>query len=976
MKQNRKYFIIFTIILFFSIFPDFLLCQVQSNTKNSNIIETYFLEGVNFYISRDFKNAAEMWKKVLDREPSHKRARMYFEKAYDKYQEMETNFYQGLRRYKNDECEKAIPYFKRTLLVNPRHEKARHYLTLSYDCIKIRIKIVDKPDAKGKVISDREITTDDVLKLYAVGFDGKGNFVGPIEVKWESTGTLDSPDKDKYSTVLNYTPSTFDTEGTMKATLKGLIPGETGKITVKPGRLSYIKIMDGPDFTGEEVTFIKMTTDQTLRLYAAGFDKNDVYVGDVAADWSSSGELRKIDVRNSQVLNFSPARARVKGRIIAASKNGPVAIISNTDIRAGQIHYVRIEDAPDGKGNEVYSVNTTTDDTLVFYSAGYDAKDNYVSDVKVEWETKDDLERIKKFDTVKFIFKPTKAEREGRIEITKDGIIGDDTGTIRVKPGKVKFIAIVKEPSGKGKPLKLIQIKAGEKLPVYAAGFDASDGYVELTAADWKLTGDFPQTSINSARKIDLFFTNAPLSGKIDLSHQRIMAQKNTVLKVLTGDPFMIVASSSPSFSKQNVVNEINITSDESFRFYAFLVDRYYNQIKKIPFTGKPENVKGQIISLSNSTMLEFIPQSVGRGHLKIQTQYTQNSTLREFSSLVPINITPGAMSDIVFLKDHQSVVVSSFTLYVNTPVIISASGLDSKKNLIGPARGRWTLSFEGTNYILDENSEETSFTIDKIIPQAVLSFSNEIIKKEFSITVLSEEIVTLKVLRPEDRRIVTNIVLPYEETLKLLSGGYDKKGNYIRLVECFWETTGQLDQFENETGFSNVYVPVNGDVQGMIILTNQQTGRIRAAFLKVLSAPLVEKKIEGENVVIYYVYNGDNLSHIVARLLKIPYEWETIRDYATAVGSYNKLSDIDLIFPKQNISIPYFTVEKETTREQLALKLFGDRTCKDKIIIYKKSEEETITPQDKLIIKDINFISTGKLDVSFEQKREDREPE
>jgi len=62
-------------------------------------IEKYFMDGVNYYIGRDFINAAEMWKKVLDLEPSHKRARMYFEKAFNKYQDMQVNYYKGLKKY-------------------------------------------------------------------------------------------------------------------------------------------------------------------------------------------------------------------------------------------------------------------------------------------------------------------------------------------------------------------------------------------------------------------------------------------------------------------------------------------------------------------------------------------------------------------------------------------------------------------------------------------------------------------------------------------------------------------------------------------------------------------------------------------------------------------------------------------------------------------------------------------------------------
>lgn len=764
LKFKKFAYILPGIIFFFTFIQLIFISQLHGATsqeKKREIIEKYFMDGVNYYIARDFKNAAEMWKKVLDLEPTHKKARMYFEKAFEKYQTMQVNYYKGLREYKKGNCKKAIPFFKKTLLINPRHEKARHYLNLSYDCIKVRVKIVDKPSKDGKEIKDLEISTDDVIILYAIGFDGQNNYIGTIDVQWETTGTLDPIEKKEFSYKLQYAPTTFDTEGTIKAILGEGYSDETGKIVVRRGKLKYIKIMDAPNLEGKEITEIKMTTDQTLKLYAAGFDKNKVYIGDVPVNWRTKGELSPIKVEDSVEFVFSPTKAGVKGKIIAKSKAGPQAEITNISIKPGKLHYVRIEDAPDGKGKEVFSVVMTTDDVLNLYAVGYDAKDNFVANIPVNWETTHELEEVKESNSLEFSFSPQKANTKGSIKITKPGIIGDETGLIEVKPG---------------------------------------------------------------------------------------------------------------------------------------------------------------------------------------------------------------AVSKIVFIKDKTYTITSNFALIISTPAEVTANGLDAKNNFVEMLKGTWSVSYENTNYIVATNSYSAYLEFTNIISNALLTFSNEKIQDTVSFDVIYPEVTTLKLLNATNNKIITNIQLDYNKSITLISGGFDAKGNYIKPIKCYWLTTGELDKFEKEYAETNIYIARTGDVKGEVILTNEELGRIRVGMIEVMPAPLVKKQVEVKNVVIYYVYNGDTLSKIISKLLRLPYKWRIVKKYVYAIGTYNKMKNVDLIFPRQPVYMPYFKVEKETTTEELALKIFGDRTARNRVIVYKKPWKKEITPNDKVIIRDVQFLSTGKLDIILPQ--------
>lgn len=94
--------------------------------------ERLFLLGARHYIKRDYRAAAEAWKRVLEVNPGNVLARQYMEKAYDRYHAMESHFYAGLRHFNMSDFTNAIREFQETLLIKPDHQKAIYYLGLCY----------------------------------------------------------------------------------------------------------------------------------------------------------------------------------------------------------------------------------------------------------------------------------------------------------------------------------------------------------------------------------------------------------------------------------------------------------------------------------------------------------------------------------------------------------------------------------------------------------------------------------------------------------------------------------------------------------------------------------------------------------------------------------------------------------------------------------------------------------------------------
>ena len=203
----------------------------HSDPDEEKKIDQYCSEAMKFYKQYEYKKAADLWQKVLKLDPGHEEAKTNFDKSSKAYQDSELSFYQGLKHVIKEEWEKGMECFRKTLNINPKHEKALYYREICRKKLEVWIRIVDKPNQKGKEFTDRTISTDEKLIMYAIGFDGFGDYIGPVSVSWKSTGTLD-PLNISGEKSIKFSPTTPDTQGTIIGYINDIIKCETGKITV------------------------------------------------------------------------------------------------------------------------------------------------------------------------------------------------------------------------------------------------------------------------------------------------------------------------------------------------------------------------------------------------------------------------------------------------------------------------------------------------------------------------------------------------------------------------------------------------------------------------------------------------------------------------------------------------------------------------------------------------------------------------
>lgn len=171
----------------------------------------------------------------------------------------------------------------------------------------------DQAGGFGNQINDVILTLDDKLRIYAAGYDRFSNYIRDVRVNWSVTGTLEQPLPITGTyTVLD--PTIPGREGKIVGDTTGVISDTTGTITV--GAISSLKIRTAPGGNGVELGNANLTADDSLTLYAAGYDAGGNYLGEVSVFWQSTGNLEPVISDTSTSRVFAPTKAPRSGTIL------------------------------------------------------------------------------------------------------------------------------------------------------------------------------------------------------------------------------------------------------------------------------------------------------------------------------------------------------------------------------------------------------------------------------------------------------------------------------------------------------------------------------------------------------------------------------------------------------------------------------------------------------------------------------------
>jgi len=670
------------------------------------------------------------------------------------------------------------------------------------------IVIEDAPGGTGTVVNALSLTTDQNVSLFAVGYDANNNYVENVDVTWGVTGGIGSVSPTSgTNTVFN--PTTVGS-GTVTAD-DGSHTDATGTITVTAGTLASLQIRDSAGGAGSVVGNYLMTTDQSLTVYAAGYDADGNFIADQTVDWSSTG-LSPLVSGTGTSYTFSPT-ATGSGTITATS-GSLSAHTGAITVSAGALAAIKIRDEAGGGGSEVKTVSMTTDDSRTFYAAGYDADDNYKEDVSVTWASTGNLSPAISSTGTSVTFSPDSAGKSGTLTADAGSGITDATGTISVSVGALKYVKIVAGASGNGAEYTTGTFSPGDQQIFHAAGYDADGNYIADESVAWSLTGSIG--SLSGATGTSTVFTATTVGqGSITADHATALDDATGTLTVVEGNLDHIVIRDAPG-GAGNAVGNVNLTADQSITLYAAGYDAADNYLGDYSATWSLSS--GNLVPAPSGSASSFtFNPTVAPASGVIKASY---NAITDETGTVSVSVGALAKLQIRTAANGGGAEVTTHTMTTDETFTVWAAGYDADGNFIADTTVSWTssgltpaLASTGRSATLDPTTPGTA-TVTATEPNSGLTDNTGAI-------VVNPGAITHLLVRSEaggGGMEVGDMTLTLDDKLTLYAAGYDAENNYSRDVVATWSvSSGDLDAPSPATGTSTVFAPSTPETSGKI---------------------------------------------------------------------------------------------------------------------------------------------------------------
>ncbi len=408
----------------------------------------------------------------------------------------------------------------------------------------------------GTEVGNLNLTTDDAYVFYAAGYDSYGNYISDTDVTWSSTGTLESVNAT--GSKFTFNPVQAGGSGQIVATPSGGATEDlTGTITVSVGALAELRIQTQNVQGGQTLGDTSITADETLTVYAVGYDADGNYIGLTSANWtlnSLSGSLAPANPTNS--VTFTPDLTG-SGSVSAQAENDAQVQdqTGSITVTAGAITHILIRDEANGGGQEVDDLTMTAGQTQTFYAAGYDQKNNFAGNANVDWSTTGTLSGLSPDNTNTYVvtLSPT-SPGSGTVQTSNDnGWTDDATGTIDVQNAQLARIEIRTAAGGGGVVLDDSSAVAGDVWTLYAAGYDVYGNYLQDIPVKWSATGDtIGYFSISDSSASNTFHFTHVNSGKFMISKYTggsTLTDASGIIKTSAGAPASMAYVSSNNFT-------------------------------------------------------------------------------------------------------------------------------------------------------------------------------------------------------------------------------------------------------------------------------------------------------------------------------------------------------------------------------------------------------------------------------------------
>lgn len=544
------------------------------------------------------------------------------------------------------------------------------------------VKILSGASGNNPEVTNVTLTSGQTLVVHSSGFDADDNYIGDVIVNWSVTGGIGTLNPGTgISTVFT---ATTTGSGIILADHATLADDATGAILVTAGTLSYVKIIEGAAGNGPELGNKILTADQTLTVHAAGYDAGGNYLGDLSVAWSVTNSIGTVTPTTGTATTFD-ATTPGTGTINADHATATDDASGTITVAAGAPYRVKILSDASGATTEIGTTILTSGNLLVMHAGGFDADNNYLADVSVNWSVSGNIGTLNPLAGVSTIFTATNL---GTGVITADhaALIDDATGVITVSAGALSYIKIVEGPAGNAAELTGKTLTTDQSLTIHAAGYDASGNYLGDQTVAWSITNNIgtlaPATGIATT-----LIANTPGVAIISADHVTATDDVSGPITVVAGSPHHIKILSS-AIGATPEVGTMTLVSGQTLIVHASSFDADDNYINDVSVTW---SVSGGIgtLSVTNGPATTFTATSAGGGII------TADHAALIDDVTGPITVLAGTLSYVKIVEgaSGNGPELGTKTMTTDQTLAVHAAGYDATGNYLGDFSVTWNLA-------------------------------------------------------------------------------------------------------------------------------------------------------------------------------------------------------------------------------------------------------------------------------------------
>ncbi len=399
------------------------------------------------------------------------------------------------------------------------------------------VRINDQASGATTEVTTNTLTTGGTFVVHTSGYDADGNYRSDESVTWSVTGGIGSvaPGSGVSTTLTGSTPGT----GVIVADHATAIDDATGTITVNSGSIDSIVIRDQANNGGSEVTTVGLTADQTQAFYAASYDGQTNYLGDVSVTWSAaSGDLAPAVSGTGASLNFEPTTAPTSGVIRATHVASGATDVSGTiSVSVGPLNRIKVLSDASGETVEVPATGLQPGNQLVMHAGGFDSDGNYITDESaINWQLSAAIGTLSSSTGSSTTLTAT-TPGSGVITADHATVIDGSSGLITVSIGSVDSVVVRTAANNGGSPVGAVSLTTDDSTTVYAAGYDSGDNFVADVSVTWRTIGGLDASGNPTGTSFTFSPDTANTTGKIIADHATAKDDSTGTITVSPGKP-------------------------------------------------------------------------------------------------------------------------------------------------------------------------------------------------------------------------------------------------------------------------------------------------------------------------------------------------------------------------------------------------------------------------------------------------------